>query len=42
MLESREPHLRPNRGMADGESAFYKGERVLSRPLASLVIEFFF
>jgi len=33
MLESREPHLRPNRGLADGENAFYKGESILSRPL---------
>ena len=25
MLESREPHLRPNRGLVNGEVDFYKG-----------------
>ena len=29
MLETRDPHLRPNRGLMDGENAFYKSKPLL-------------
>ncbi|KAM7426151.1 cadherin-related member 4 [Porites harrisoni] len=39
MLESREPHLRPNRGLVNGEKGFYKGKIKQHKMISPIMID---